>query len=115
MPDKKITRVRIEHGDGTFLELTDPAECERWQDTTASQAVISWNHGMTLVPFKWVEGMVGLSDPERIAKWLDGLETALTRMISLASMEERTFLIPRRGIYKGIADDIRNGNWRRAV
>lgn len=50
---------------------------------------------------------------ERIARWLEGLEHALEDTIqNHARSSERAQLLPRRGIYRGIADDIRNGNWK---
>lgn len=56
--EKKITKVRLEHDDGTFAELTDPAEVARWSTTLRDQAVMAFNRGFVLEPFKWVEGKI---------------------------------------------------------
>jgi hypothetical protein len=54
--EKKLTKIRLEYDDGTYAELTDPSEVTRWDVTTKNQAVLCFNHGMGIRPFKWVEG-----------------------------------------------------------
>lgn len=50
---------------------------------------------------------------EMIAMWLDGLERCLEDVIRISAdpVEVRT-MQERRGIYSGIASDVRNENWR---
>lgn len=51
---------------------------------------------------------------ESIAAWLDGLESALEHTIDrVAGEAEKAELLPRRGIYSGVASDVRSGNWKR--
>jgi hypothetical protein len=53
---------------------------------------------------------------KKIADYLDGLESTLLSTLRLnITKEERATLTERRGIYSGMADDVRNGNWKRAV
>ena len=60
MSEKKITKVRLEHDDGTFAELTDPAEVARWAQISRDQAIMGFNHGFVIQPFKWVKGKIGV-------------------------------------------------------
>jgi len=54
-----------------------------------------------------------MSEVEQIAAWLDGLEVALEDVIRTnRDPDEVETMRRRRGIYAGIASEVRGGNWR---
>jgi len=54
-------------------------------------------------------------DVEQIAVWLDGLERCLEDVIRISrDPDEVETMRRRRGIYSGIAAEVRGGNWRLA-
>lgn len=57
-PQRKTTKVRIEHDDGTFVQLTDPVQIERWEKMVNGQALMAYVHGCTYEPIEWEEGKI---------------------------------------------------------
>ena len=53
-----LSRVRLEWSDGTFAELIDPAECQRWEMMASAQVGMAHVHGMKFKPLSWVTGKI---------------------------------------------------------
>lgn len=53
---RRITRVLIEHDDGTTMEIDTPEQCDRWVKNVGAMAGLYATRGWTLPEVKWKTG-----------------------------------------------------------
>ncbi len=62
------------------------------------------------------EAEIRADEKKKIARWLNGLERNLYRVIEITrDPEEKATMIARRGLYEGVAEDITSGAADRAT